>query len=78
MSILTGIKVGHSTFHGKVNRRDLEMVEMKQGLSEIAIDGGKVRLRDEVKGNPSYWQDYKTERLQGLYFGAFFQSNKLI
>lgn len=75
LSILTGIKVGHSTFHRKVNRLDLPPVEMKQGLSEIAIDGGKVRLRDEIKGKPSYWQDYKTARLQGLYFGAFFQSN---
>jgi hypothetical protein len=75
LSILTGIKVGHSTFHRKVNQVELPDAEMKQGLSEIAVDGGKVRLRSEVKGEPSYWQDYKTARLQGLYYGAFFQSN---
>ena len=41
----------------------------------MSIDGGKVRLRGEKKGEVSYWKEYKTARLQGIYYGAFFQDN---
>ena len=75
MYILTGLKVGHSTHHRLVNKIDLPLPELKQGLSEVSVDGGKIRLRTEVKGEPSYWQEYKTARLQGIYYGAFFQDN---
>lgn len=75
LHILTGLKVGHSTHHRKVNKIDLPLPELKQGLSEVSVDGGKVRLRTEVKGEPSFWQEYKTARLQGIYYGAFFQDN---
>jgi hypothetical protein len=27
------------------------------------------------KGKPAYWKEYKTGRLQGIYYGAFFQDN---
>lgn len=43
-------------------------------MSEVSLDGGKVRLR-AAKGQESYWRDYKTVRLQGIYYGAFFQDN---
>jgi len=46
-----------------------------QGVSEVSIDGGKVRLRSQIKGVESYWRDYKAVRLQGIYYGTFFQSN---
>jgi hypothetical protein len=39
------------------------------------VDGGKVRLR----GKPQvgcHWRDYKTVRLQGIYYGAFFDDNQ--
>jgi hypothetical protein len=39
------------------------------------IDGGKVRIRSQVQGVESYWRDYKAVRLQGIYYGAFFQDN---
>lgn len=75
MYLLTGLKVGHSTHHRKVNQIELPLPDLKQGLSEISIDGGKIRLRTEEKGEPSFWQEYKTARLQGIYYGAFFQDN---
>ena len=41
----------------------------------MSVDGAKVRLRAKKKGEPSYWQEDKTARLQGIYYGAFFQDN---
>jgi len=32
------------------------------------------RLRSQIKGVES-WRDYKAVRLQGIYYGTFFQSN---
>ncbi len=75
MYLLTGLKVGHSTHHRKVQKIDLPIPDVKQGLSEVSVDGGKIRLRTENIGEPSCWQEYKTARLQGIYYGAFFQDN---
>lgn len=81
--LLTGLKVGHSTHHWpkatlrerKVNQIDLPLPDLKLGLSEISVDGGKIRLRTKALGEPTFWQEYKTARLQGIYYGAFFQDN---
>ncbi len=54
---------------------ELPIPEVKQGLSEVSVDGGKIRLRAEIKGQSSEWKEYKTARLQGIYYGAFFQEN---
>ncbi len=72
---LTGIKVSHSTLQRLVHRQDFQEPMALQGVSEISIDGGKVRLRSQIKGVESYWRDYKAVRLQGIYYGAFFQDN---
>jgi hypothetical protein len=72
---LTGIRVGHSTHQRLVNRQELELPQAKQGISEISLDGGKVRLRGELNAG-SYWRDYKAIRLNGTYFGAFFAQNQ--
>lgn len=72
---LTGIKVSHSTLQRLVQRQDYEEPHTLQGVSEISIDGGKVRLRSQIKGVESYWRDYKAVRLQGIYYGTFFQDN---
>jgi hypothetical protein len=45
----------------------------KQGVQEITLDGGKIRLRNETKGEPCYWKDYKALCLDNVYCGAFFQ-----
>ena len=72
---LTGIKVSHSTLQRLVQRQEYEEPQTKQGVSEVSIDGGKVCLRSQIKGVEGYWRDYKAVRLQGIYYGAFFQDN---
>lgn len=75
LEAMTGIKVGHSTLHRLVQRQAFELPEAKQSLTEVSIDGGKVRLRSE-KGQESYWRVTCAVRLQGIYYGAFFQDNQ--
>lgn len=75
LKVLTGVEVGHSTHHRQVQKVAQELPNVKQKLTEVAIDGGKVRLRSEEKGSCAYWKEYKTGRLQGIYYGAFFQDN---
>jgi hypothetical protein len=75
MMLLTGVKVGHSTHHRKVQKIEMILPDVKQKLSEVAIDGGTIRLRAEG-GGKSYWKEYKTARLQGIYYGAFFEDNQ--
>lgn len=74
IAALTGMSIGHSTQQRLVGRQNFEEVEAKQGISEISIDGGKVRLRDLVEAN-SPWRDDKAVRIQGMYYSAFFQDN---
>ena len=71
---LTGVKVSHSTLQRLVNRQEFTLPDAKQAVCEVSIDGVKVRLRGE-SGEKSYWRDYKGVRLQGLYYGAFFQDS---
>lgn len=74
LEALTGVKVSHSTQQRLVLRQDLPFPEAKQAVSEVSVDGGKVRLRGD-KGEGSQWRDYKAVRLQGLYYAAQFQDN---
>lgn len=74
IEVLTGVKVGHTTQHRVVHRQDFELPSSKQAITEVSIDGGKVRLRGVV-GEKSYWRDYKGVRLQSIYYGAFFQDS---
>ena len=73
--LLTGLKVGHSTCQRKVVQKELALPDVKQKLSEVSIDGGSIRLRGSKKGEKSHWKQYKTARLQGIYYGAFFEDN---
>jgi hypothetical protein len=72
---LIGIKVGHSTQQKLVLKQDFQLPQSKQAISEVSVDGGKVRLRGKPKEG-SYWRDYKTVRIQGIYYGAFFDDNQ--
>lgn len=54
---LTGVKVGHSTQHRRVQAHEWSLPQAKQAITEVSIDGGKVRLRG-MKGQASYWRDY--------------------
>ena len=72
---LTGVKVGHSTQQKLVLAQDIQLPQAKQAISEVSVDGGKVRLRGKLKAG-CYWRDYKAVRLQGIYYGAFFDENQ--
>ena len=74
LKILTGISVSHSSRERKVQGQSVDFPDVKQKLTEVSLDGGKVRIRSEKGGN-CYWKEYKTARLQGIYYGAFFQDN---
>ncbi len=74
LKILTGISISHSSRERKVQRHSVDFPDVKQKLTEVSLDGGKVRIRRE-KGGKCYWKEYKTARLQGIYYGAFFQDN---
>jgi len=71
---LTGVKVSHSTISRRVIRQEMLTPEAKQAIGEVSVDGGKIRLRGNP-GSGGYWRDYKAVRLEGLYYGAFFQDN---
>ena len=73
---LTGIKISQSTLLILVNRQEFEWPTSKQGVQEITLDGGKIRLRNETKGEPCYWKDYKALCLDNVYCGAFFQKSQ--
>jgi hypothetical protein len=75
---LRGIKVSHSTLQRLVKRQDFELPTSKQGVQEITLDGGKVRLRNEDRGKPCYWKDYQALCLYNVYCGAFFQSEQYL
>ncbi len=72
---LTGVKVGHTTHQRLVLRQQLSWPEAKQAVTEVSVDGGKVRLRSQTNKG-CYWRDYKAVRLQGMYYGAFFGDNQ--
>ena len=74
-SVLTGMKISHSTSQRKVVKRKWELPDAKQRVSEISVDGGSIRLRSKSQGEKSFWKQYKTARLQGIYYGAFYQDN---
>ena len=72
---LTGVKLGHSTQQKLVLAQDYQLPQAKQAVSELSVDGGKVRLRGKPQAG-CHWRDYKTVRLQGIYYGAFFDDNQ--
>lgn len=74
IAALTGVKVGHTTLHRLVQRHELSLPDVKQSVGEVSLDGGKVRLRSQTSGQPSYWRDYKAARLESIYYGAVFQN----
>ena len=74
---LTGMKVGHTTLHRLVQRTEFSMTDAKGAVTEVSVDGGKVRLRD-YEANSSQWLEYKAVRLQGIYYNAAFKANDFL
>ena len=74
---LTGIKVGHSTMHRLVLRSEFSPPDAKLAVTEVSVDGGKVRLRSQPDDG-FQWMEYKAVRLSGIYYNAAFQNNLLL
>lgn len=70
VKILMGIEIGHSSLHRLVQKVELPEPQAEQKVSALSVDGGKVRLRAEGKGE---WRDYKAVSLHGSVCAAFFQ-----
>jgi hypothetical protein len=73
-----GIRVSHSTLQRLVQRSEIEMPTAKQKVTQLSMDGGKVRVRHRQQGQASEWLEYKSVRLEALYYGAAFQDNSLL
>jgi hypothetical protein len=65
VEVLTGVKVGHSTQQKLVLEHEFQLPQVKQSISEVSVDGGKVRLRGQPKEGFD-WKDYKAIRIQGI------------
>lgn len=72
---MTGLKISDTTLNRQVNSTEFEVTEIKKKVKEVSIDGGKVRIRSELKGVPCYFRDYKAARVNSNNYGAFFQDN---
>ena len=75
IELLTGMKVGHSSLCRYAQAHDLELPTAAQAVNEVALDGGNVRLRHPELGEASYYRNYQAVRLQGMYYGAFFEDD---
>jgi hypothetical protein len=74
IEVLTGIAVSHSTQQRLVHRHDFPEPVIAETVSEMSLDGGKVRLRTPL-GEPCTWKDYKAIRLHDLIMMAYFRDN---
>ena len=77
LHILTGINVSHSTQQRLVQRYDFEQTTVNETVTEMSLDGGKVRLRTPL-GEPCCFRDYKAIDLHGQAVGAFFVDNEAL
>jgi hypothetical protein len=73
-----GMKVSHSTMQHLVQRTPVEAPTARQKVDQVSVDGGKVRVRTPERGQPGQWLEYKSGRVQGLYYGATFQANDVL
>ena len=71
----TGLTVSGKTQQRLVHRHQFKGVECQAKISEISVDGGKVRLRTENKGEACIWRDYKAVCIHPQSRMAWFQEN---
>jgi len=74
IEVLTGITVSHSTQQRLVHRQQWTQPLVTQMVTEVSLDGGKVRLRTP-KGQACVWKDYKAVALQQQVITACFRDN---
>lgn len=74
IEVLTGITVSHSTQQRLVHRQEWTLPSTTQMVTEVSLDGGKVRLRTP-QGQACVWKDYKAVTLPQQVVTAFFRDN---
>lgn len=74
VAMLTGVRVGAKTQERMVKRATLSDAVSAEPVTEMALDGGMVRVRTP-KGQPSEWRQYHAIRLNRNGIGmAWFKS----
>ncbi len=74
----TGMKVSPKTQQRLVHRHQFREINCTEEVSEISVDGGKVRLRTANKGEACIWRDYKAVCLHPQARMAWFQENEAL
>ena len=72
------MKVSAKTQQRLVHRHQFREITCTEQVSEISVDGGKVRLRTANKGEPCIWRDYKAVCLHPQARMAWFQENEML
>ncbi|MEN9870231.1 MAG: hypothetical protein RLZZ171_1219 [Cyanobacteriota bacterium] len=70
------MKVSGKTQQRLVHRYRFEDGKCELKVEEISVDGGKVRLRTELKGEACIWRDYKAVCIHPQVRMAWFQENE--
>lgn len=71
----TGMKVSGKTQQRLVHRHQFNDSKCEVKVAEISLDGGKVRLRTDTKGEACIWRDYKAICIHPQSRMAWFQEN---
>ena len=74
----TGIRVSATTQQRLLHRHQFPEIICGEEVSEISVDGGKVRLRTSKKGEPCIWRDYKAVCIHSQVRTAWFQENETL
>ena len=61
-----------------VHRYEFEEIESAENVEEVSVDGGKVRLRTDVKGESCIWRDYKAICVNQQNRKAWFGENEAL
>ena len=72
----TGMKVSGKTQQRLVHRYQFNDSKCESKVAQISVDGGKVRLRTEKKGQACIWRDYKAVCIAIQSRMAWFQENE--
>jgi hypothetical protein len=74
----TGMRVSAKTQQRLVHRHQFQEIACVEGVDEISLDGGKVRLRTTTKGESCIWRDYKALCIHPQARMAWFQENEAL
>jgi hypothetical protein len=75
----TGMSISASTQKRIVQRYEFPEIKSGPERSEISVDGGKVRLRTEPKGETCIWKDYQAICInRGLKIAKLDENQSLI